>query len=112
MLQDAVDAEATGLFLELWVMAKHHGFGTEVINRFYERSARAIAEALSSERADLSKQELLRTAYFALVLIDGVGAVFSRATDRSVALDEVIPLAVDSVRRLLDPGGDCAPPSR
>ena len=104
MLRDAVDSEATGLFLELWVMAKHHGFGNEVINRFYERSAQAIAEALSNEPADLSKVELLRIAYFVLALIDGVGAVFSRAADRSVALDEVIPLAVDAIKGLTNRG--------
>ena len=43
LLRDAADPEATGLFLELWIMARHHGFGAEVVNRFYERWAHAIA---------------------------------------------------------------------
>ena len=102
MLRDAVDPDASGLFLELWIMARHHGFGAEVVNRFYEKSAHAIAEAMSHEYPDRSQQELLRVAYFLMTFGDGVCAVFSRLGDRSVGPDEIIPLAIEAIQGLLD----------
>jgi len=102
LLRDAVDPEATGLFLELWIMARHHGFGAEVVNRFYEKWAHAIAEAMSREHPDRSDQELLRVAYFLMTLGDGVCAIFSRLGDRSVEHDEIIPLAVEAIKGLLE----------
>jgi hypothetical protein len=102
MLWDATDGEATGLFLELWVMARHHGFGAEVVNTFYEKTVQAIAEAMSKEYPDLSKQELLRVAYFLAIFGDGMAAVFSRLRERSVGPDEIIPLAIEATRGLLN----------
>jgi AcrR family transcriptional regulator len=102
MLRDAVDPEASGLFLELWIMARHHGFGAEVVNRFYEKWAHAIADAMSHEYPDRSHQELLRVAYFLGTLADGVCAIFSRPGDRSVGHDEIIPLAVEAIKGLLN----------
>ena len=102
LLRDAVNPGATGLFLELWIMARHHGFGAEVVNRFYEKSAHAVAEAMSREHPDRSRQELLRVAYFLMAFGDGVCAVFSRLGDRSVGHDEIIPLAIEAIQGLLD----------
>jgi AcrR family transcriptional regulator len=102
MLRDAVDPEASGLFLELWIMARHHGFGAEVVNQFYERWAHAVAETMSHEYPDRSNQELLRVAYFLAILADGVCAVFSRLGDRSVGHDEIVPLAIEAIKGLLE----------
>jgi AcrR family transcriptional regulator len=101
MLRDAADPEATGLFLELWIMARHHGFGAEVVNRFYEKWAHAIAGAMSRQHPDRSDQELLRVAYFLMTLGDGVCAAFSRLADRSVGHDEIVPLAIEAIQGLL-----------
>jgi AcrR family transcriptional regulator len=35
MVEDAVTQETSALFLELWVLAKHHEFGSEILERFY-----------------------------------------------------------------------------
>ena len=102
MLRDAVDPKVTGLFLELWIMARHHGFGAKVVNRFYEKWAHAIAEAMSHEYPDRSNQELLRVAYFLMTLGDGLCAVFSRPGDRSVEHDEMISLAIEAIQGLLN----------
>jgi AcrR family transcriptional regulator len=102
MLWDATDPEATGLFVELWVMARHHGFGAELANRYYERFAHAIAEALSKQYPDLSKQELLKVAYFVTIFADGIAAAFSRLEDCSVGSDEIIPLALEAIQGLLN----------
>ena len=103
MLRDAVDPEASGLFLELWIMARHHGFGAEVVNRFYEKVAHTIAKVLSHHYPDRSEQELLRVAYFLMTFGDGVCAIFSRPGDRSVGHDEIIPLAIEALTGLLSP---------
>ncbi len=102
LLRDAVDPDATGLFLELWIMARHHGFGAEVVNRFYEKWAHAIAEVMSHHYPDRSQQELLRVAYFLMTLGDGVCALFSRLGDRSVGHDEMVPLAIEAIKGLLE----------
>jgi AcrR family transcriptional regulator len=104
MLRDAADPEASGLFLELSLMARHHGFGAEIINRFYERWAHDIAEAMSHEHPDRSQQELLRVAYFLNIVADGVCTVFSRLEDRSVGHDEIVSLAIEAIEGLLKRG--------
>jgi AcrR family transcriptional regulator len=102
LLRDAADPKATGLFLELWIMARHYRFGAEVLNRFYEKWARDIAEVLSREYPDLSHPELLRMAYLIAVIADGVCTVFSRPGDRSVQHDEIVRLAIDAIKGLLE----------
>lgn len=102
ILEDALDAEATGLSFELWVMARHNAFAADLVGRLYERSARAIAEAMADEHPHLSSRALLRAAYLLLTLTDGVGSVFSQGGDHSVEPHEIIPLAVESVRALLE----------
>jgi AcrR family transcriptional regulator len=104
MLRDAADPEATGLFLELSLMARHHGFGAKILNRFYERWARDIAEAMSHEFPDRSQHELLQAAYFLSIIADGVCTVFSRLEDRSVGHDEIVSLAIEAIEGFLNRG--------
>ena len=108
LLRDAADPEASGLFLELSLMARHHAFGAEVINRFYERWAHDIAEAMSHGHPDRSHQELLRVAYLLTIIADGVCAVFSRLEDRSVGHDEIVTLAIEAIEGLLERGDEGA----
>ena len=89
-------------------MARHNDFAAEVVNRFYERGTHSIADAMAHQYPDRPRQELLRVAYFLAVLIDGIGAVFSRLGDRAVERDEVIPLAVAALKALVDRGADDA----
>ncbi len=104
LLRDAADPEATGVFLELSIMARHHGFGPKVLNRFYERWAHDIAEAISHEFPDRSQHELLRVAYFLTIIADGVCTVFSRLEDRSVGHDEIVALAIGAIEGFLKRG--------
>ena len=39
MLDDAVTAHTSALFVELWVLAKHHDFGRDIIERLYQTVA-------------------------------------------------------------------------
>lgn len=108
LLRDAADPEATGVFLELSIMARHHGFGVKILERFYERWAHDIAEAMSHEFPDRPQHELIRVAYFLSIIADGVCAVFSRLEDRSVGHDEIVSLAVGAIEGLLRRGDEGA----
>jgi hypothetical protein len=57
---------------------------------------------MSHHYPDRSHQELLRVAYFLGVVADGVCAVFSRLGDRSVEHDEIVPLAIEAIKGLLN----------
>ena len=110
-LRDAVTDATAGLFMELWVMAKHHRFGSEALTRFYDDGVRNVAEALAAQYAGLSHHELERIAYLMLTLSEGSTAVFARFGDRSVEHEEIIPLAVEAVTGLLDRRASGSTPS-
>lgn len=100
-LRDAVTDATAGLFMELWVIAKHHRFGSEALTRFYDKGVRNVAQALAVHRPGLSERELQRIAYLMLTLSEGSTAVFARHGDRSVEHEEIIPLAIEVVQGLL-----------
>lgn len=102
ILWDAVDARLTGLFFELWVMARHNDFAADLVGRLYERGVRAIADAMTSIYPDRASEDVQRAAYLLATLLDGVGSVFSQRGDRSVGPEEIIPLAVEAVRAVLE----------
>lgn len=106
-LRDAVTDDTAGLFMELWVMAKHHRFGAEALTRYYDKGVRNVAEALASEYPDFSRHDLERIAYLMLTMSEGSTALFARPGERSVEHEEIIPLAVQAVKALLagDTGG-------
>lgn len=101
-LRDAVTDDTAGLFMELWVMAKHHRFGSEALTRFYDNAVRNVAKALAVEYPNFSERELERIAYLMLTISEGSTAVFARHGARSVEHEEIIPLAIEAVGALLD----------
>ena len=103
-LRDAVTDDTAGLFMELWVMAKHHRFGSEALSRFYDDGVRNVANALAQQYPDLSQHELERIAYFMLTVTEGSTAVFARHGSRAVEHEEIIPLAIEAVKALLNRG--------
>ena len=102
LLRDAVATETTSLFLELWVMAKHHAFGAEALTKFYDRGVRAIADTLGEEFAMIPEKELLRVGRFLLTLSEGSTAIHGRVRDETVSHEEIIPLAVSAIEGLLE----------
>lgn len=101
LLRDAVTADTASLFLELWVMAKHHAFGADALTNFYDRGVHAIATTLGEEYRELSEQELLRIGRFLLTLSEGCTAVFGRAGDEDAAHEEVVSMAVSVVESMV-----------
>ena len=101
-LRDAVTDATAGLFMELWVMAKHHRFGSEALTRFYDEGVRNVAKALAAQHPGLPAHELECIAYLMLTLSEGSTAVFARCGERSVEHEEIIPFAVEALTGLLD----------
>lgn len=102
LLQDAVTDATAKLFLELWVMAKHQRAASKALTRFYDKGVSDVAQALAGMFPGHSERELERLAYFILTLSEGSTAVFARSGDRSVAHEEIIPLAIEAVKGLLN----------
>ena len=102
LLRDTIGEETRDLFLELWVMAKHHDFGAEILTRLYDNAARTIAMMLEAEYPNRSEQDLIAISYFLLTLSEGSTALFGRNGKRAVNHEDVVGLAVDAVEGLLN----------
>ncbi len=106
MLKDAVEPETSALFLELWVLAKHHYFGTEIIERFYATAIGWITSALKVYFPDAKPEKWERAAYFMLTLSEGSVAVFSRPYQRPVSQKDIVEFAVSGVLAILGEEND------
>jgi AcrR family transcriptional regulator len=94
MLKDAIAPDTSALFLELWVLAKHHRFATEALEQLYETVTCWITDSLESYFPKSSLLQRQRAAYFLLSLSEGSVAVFSRPHQRPVEPDDLVELAV------------------
>ncbi len=103
MLDDAVTHPTSALFVELWVLAKHHDFGRDIIERLYQTVAGWITDSLTHYFPNQSRHHCLKAAYFLLTLSEGTVAVFSRPGDRPVTHSDIGEFAVAGVLQLLDP---------
>lgn len=101
LLRDAIVDETRDLFLELWVMAKHHDFGSKILTRLYDDVARTIARILEVKHPNHSEQELIAISYLLLTLSEGSTALFGRKGKRAVTHEEVVELAVEAIEGLL-----------
>jgi len=101
MLNDAVHSDTSALFLELWVLAKHHDFGTKILERFYATAIGWLVESLGTYFPVVSADKRQRAAYFLLTLSEGSVAVFSRDYSRPVNQKDLVPFAVTAILTIL-----------
>lgn len=104
MLKDAVTPDTSALFLELWVLAKHHNFAAEALEQLYETVTRWITDSLESYFPKSTLLQRQRAAYFLLALSEGSVAVFSRPQQRPLGPDDLVELAVDGALSSLQQG--------
>ena len=102
LIEDAVSEETGGLFLELWVMAKHHDFGGQIVDRFYTTAAGWLAEIIGEHFPKAEPAAAERAAYYLLTLSEGATVLFSRPTNRRVVEQDLIEMAFVAVRRMLE----------
>lgn len=101
MLDDAVDPETSALFVELWVMAKHHDFGAEILERFYVAGTDWLVKEFKTYFPHAKRKKRRRAAWFLLTLSEGSVAVFSRPHPRPVDQTEIVDFAVTGVLSIL-----------
>jgi AcrR family transcriptional regulator len=97
MLDDAVDPEVSGLFLELWILAKHHDFASKTLERFYQTATSWIGDSLEIYFPNSTEKQRQQAAYFMLTLSEGTVAVFSRPIKRPVNQKDIVEFAVNAV---------------
>ncbi len=102
MLDDAVTDKTSALFLELWVLAKHHDFGSETLENFYSTAVGWISGSLEIYFPNTTTEQRERAAYFMLTLSEGSVAVFSRPHERPVNQQDLTPFAVNAILLTLE----------
>lgn len=103
LIRDAVSEETGALFVELWVMARRHDFGRDIVERFYVSAAGWIAEALCARFPDADTKSADIAAYYLLTLSEGSTVLFSHPAKRLASENDIIELAYETVRNMLAP---------
>ncbi len=101
MIEDAVTQETSALFLELWVLAKHHKFGSEILECFYATAIEWIVKGFECHFPETSVENRKQAAYFVLTLSEGSLAIFSRHHQRPVNQKHITKHAVVAVTGIL-----------
>jgi AcrR family transcriptional regulator len=102
MLNDAVDPDTSALFLELWILAKHHDFGSQIIEDFYATATTWIEQTLATHFPATQQKQREQAAYFILTLSEGAVPVFSRQVQRKVKVHDMIEYGVAAVLTMLE----------
>lgn len=82
LLDDAVETETRGVFLELWAMASHLPIVAEGVNNLYDDAVDACIAALGLAPGDPSVQELREALYVLGTVIEGFSAIFGNRQRR------------------------------
>jgi AcrR family transcriptional regulator len=97
ILDDAVTPDTSDLFLELWVLAKHHDFGEAIVERFYQTTASWIEKSLAQYFPEAPPKKRKCAAYFMLTLSEGTVALFSLDGDQGITQKDMVEFAVNGV---------------
>ncbi len=105
LLRDTISKETSGLFPELWVMAKHDPFVASEVRRFYAGVIESFADILQESHPGADRHELLRLGYFVGMLTEGGTVLFANRGERPVTyeqmIDFIVELYADRVQHIL-----------
>ncbi len=102
LLDDAVDPETRGIFLELWAMASHLPIVAAGVNHLYDDAVDACIVALGLEPGEPGVEGLREALYVLGTVIEGSSAIFGNR-DRSGPLwDGVRRSAIDVLVPLIE----------
>lgn len=101
LIEDAAGPDTSPLFQELWVMAKHHAFGAEILDSFYEQAAGWIAGDLALSYPQASPEALTRAAWLMLTVTEGSTPLFSRGTVWPGGTEDMAHTVADAVEHIL-----------
>jgi AcrR family transcriptional regulator len=97
LLRDSVTEETSGLFRELWVMAKHDTVVAREVIRFYEGLMEAFVELVTPLYPRVERKRLQQTARLIATLTEGATVIFANPGERTVSFEELLPMLTDVV---------------
>ncbi|MCJ7815376.1 MAG: TetR/AcrR family transcriptional regulator [Xanthomonadales bacterium] len=102
LLRDTVTPEASGLFRELWVMAKHDTVVAREVIKFYQGLIESFVELVVPLYPEVDRRRLQLAAHLLATLTEGSTVIFADPGERTVSYEEMIPLAAGVVMSLLE----------
>ncbi|WP_299302059.1 TetR/AcrR family transcriptional regulator [uncultured Litoreibacter sp.] len=101
MIDDAMVPETNGLFLEFWILAKHHGFGTQIIERSYELAIAWLVDVTAALFPTSTDERRHQAAYLMLTVTEGTIPVFARKHARPSRPADLVDPTVQAVVSIL-----------
>jgi AcrR family transcriptional regulator len=102
MLCDTVTPETSGLFRELWVMAKHDAYAAREVLAFYEELIESFVALGAAIYPSIGLQRLREIGHLIAMLTEGGTVLFAGPGKRTVAFEDVRPMATEMLMQLLD----------
>lgn len=103
LLRDTVTQETSGLFRELWVMAKHDAVIAREVIRFYEGLMGSFVELIAPLYPEIDRKRLQQTAHLIATLTEGSTVIFADPGERTVSFEELLPMLTGAVIDQLEP---------
>jgi len=103
LLCDTVTNETSGLFRELWVLAKHDAVAAREVLQFYESLIESFVQTAAQVYPSIEAQRLRQIGHVIGMLTEGGTVLFAGPGERSVDFEEVRPMAIQMVMQLLEP---------
>jgi AcrR family transcriptional regulator len=103
LLRDTVTKETSGLFRELWVLAKHDAVAARAVLQFYESLIESFVQTAAQVYPSIEAQRLRQIGHVIGMLTEGGTVLFAGPGERSVDFEEVRPMAIQMVMQLLEP---------
>ena len=103
LLCDTVTKETSGLFRELWVLAKHDAVAARAVLQFYESLIESFVQTAAQVYPSIEAQRLRQIGHVIGMLTEGGTVLFAGPGERSVDFEEVRPMAIQMVMQLLEP---------
>jgi len=97
VLRDTITDETSGLFRELWVMAKHDTVVACEVIKFYEDAMERFVELMTPLYPDVDRRRLQMAAHLLVTLTEGSTVLFAGPGDRTVSFEEMLPMLTDVV---------------
>jgi len=102
LLCDTVTKETSGLFRELWVLAKHDAVAAREVLQFYEGLIESFVRTAAQVYPAVEVQRLRQIGHLIGMLTEGGTVLFAGPGQRSVEFEEVRPMAIQVIIQQLE----------
>jgi AcrR family transcriptional regulator len=102
LLRDTVTNETSGIFRELWVLAKHDAVAAREVLQFYEGLMESFAEVAALVYPDADRRRLRQVGQLIGMLTEGGTVLFAGPGERSVSFEEMLPIIIEVIMQQLD----------